>query len=208
MLETPTRDRLAERREATRREIVDAAWQLASEKGLVELTLRDVAARVGMRAPSLYSHFDSKNAIYDAMFGQAWSEYEVLALAADEGLPADPRAAIKVISRLFFDFSTADLARHQLMNQRIIPGFEPSPENYAPAVRVLDHTLGLLSGLGVTSSDDVAIWVALIGGLVNQQHANDPGGTRYAALLDRAVDMWADAVGLSPTPASSERTLP
>jgi len=208
MLEMPNRDRVTERREATRREIVDAAWQLAREKGLVEVTLRDVAARVGMRAPSLYSHFDSKNAIYDAMFGQAWSEYEVLALAAEEALPADPRAAIKVISRLFFDFATADLARHQLMDQRIIPGFEPSPESYAPSVRVLEHASAVLSGLGVTSGDDIAIWVALLAGLVNQHHANDPGGTRYAALLDRAVDMWADAVGLPPKPPSSERTHP
>lgn len=206
MLESPTRDRVAERREATRREIVDAAWQLAREKGLVKLTLRDVAARVGMQAPSLYSHFDSKNAIYDAMFGEAWSEYELLALAAEQALPADPRAAIKVISMLFFDFATADLARHQLMNQRIIPGFEPSPESYAPAVRVLDHAVGLLAALGITSSEDFAIWVALIGGLVNQHHANDPGGTRYAALLDRAVNMWADAVGLPPEPPSSQRS--
>lgn len=38
---------------------------------LSRITLREIAQRVGMRAPSLYSHFASKNAIYDAMFGQA-----------------------------------------------------------------------------------------------------------------------------------------
>lgn len=32
------------------------AWQLAQEKGLAGLTLRDVAERIGMRTPSLYSH--------------------------------------------------------------------------------------------------------------------------------------------------------
>jgi len=32
------------------------------------LTLRDIATRVGMQQPSLYSHFASKQAIYDAMF--------------------------------------------------------------------------------------------------------------------------------------------
>ena len=76
MLVTPNGDRVAERRAATRLEILDAAWEMARSKGLVELTLRDVADRVGMRAPSLYGHFDSKNAIYDAMFEQAWSDYE------------------------------------------------------------------------------------------------------------------------------------
>jgi AcrR family transcriptional regulator len=39
-------------------------------EGLAALTLRDVAAKVGMRPPSLYSYFPSKNAIYDAMFLQ------------------------------------------------------------------------------------------------------------------------------------------
>jgi AcrR family transcriptional regulator len=47
------------------------AWQLARERGLSQLTLRDIAHQVGMRAPSLYSHFESKNAIYDAMFAAA-----------------------------------------------------------------------------------------------------------------------------------------
>ena len=73
MLGTTNRDRAAERREATRREILDAAWQLAGERGLTGFTLSDVAGLVGMRAPSLYSHFDSKMAIYDAMFGEAWA---------------------------------------------------------------------------------------------------------------------------------------
>ena len=74
MLDNPIRDRQTERRTATRLEILNAAWTLARESGLAELTLRDVAERVGMRAPSLYSYFASKNEMYDAMFGQAWSE--------------------------------------------------------------------------------------------------------------------------------------
>ena len=75
MTALPNRDRRAERREATRREIVDAAWEIARSDGLSAITLREVAERVGMRSPSLYSHFDSKNAIFDAMFGQAWTEW-------------------------------------------------------------------------------------------------------------------------------------
>jgi hypothetical protein len=107
------------------------------------------------------------------------------------------------MSRHFYDYATTDLARHQLMDVRIIPGFEPSPDAYAPAVRVLEHGRELLRDLGIDSPDDFAVWVALIAGLVNQHHANDPGGTRYAGLLDRAVDMWADAVGL-PSEATTK----
>jgi AcrR family transcriptional regulator len=198
VLGSPNRNRVAERREATRREILDAAWALAGEVGLANVTLRDLARRVGMQPPSLYSHFESKNAIYDAMFGQAWSEYEAHALAELDRLPEHPRTAIKRVARVSFDFAVADLARHQLMNQRTIPGFEPSPESYAPAVRVLDHGVATLRELGVTDRADFDIWVALLGGLVDQQLANDPGGDRFARLLDRAIDMWADAVGIPP----------
>jgi AcrR family transcriptional regulator len=205
VLDLPKRDRVAERREATRREILDAAWEIARESGLSALTLRDVAERVGMRAPSLYTHFESKNAIYDAMFGQAWGDYEAAMEATVVNLPAHPRAAHRALARQFYDFATADLARHQLMDVRIIPGFEPSPEAYAPAVRVLERSRQLARDLGVTSADDFDIWVATLAGLVNQHHANDPGGSRYAMLLDRAVDVWADAVGLPAEPARPSR---
>jgi AcrR family transcriptional regulator len=208
MLGTPKRDRIAERRAATRREILDAAWDLARDVGLAGLTLRDLAGRVGMQPPSLYSHFDSKNAIYDAMYGQAWEEYEALVEAERPRLPEHPREVVQFLARQYFDFATADLAKYQLTNQRIIPGFEPSPESYAPAVRVLEASVELFADLGVTR-EDFDIWLAILGGLIDQQHANDPGGDRFSRLLDRAIDMWADAVGLPPakaTPRKSGRT--
>lgn len=203
MLVAPNRDRSAERREATRREIVDAAWEIARDTGLTSVTLRDVAARVGMRAPSLYSHFASKNAIYDAMFGEAWADYEKSQIAEIETLSTHPRSAVKHMTRHFYDYATADLARHQLMSQRMIQGFEPSPESYAPAVRVLERGHALLQERANASRDDFDLWVAIVAGLINQHHANDPGGDRYAGFVDRAVDMWADAIGLPPETAGS-----
>lgn len=169
---------------------------MARETGLSSITLRDVAERVGMRAPSLYTHFDSKNAIYDAMYAEAWTAYETSQVAEMETLPPDPRTAVKQMTRHFYDYATADLARHQLMNQRIIPGFEPTAESYAPAVRVLERGMQLLTGRCSASRDDFDLWVAIASGLINQHHANDPGGDRYAGFVDRAVDMWADAIGL------------
>ena len=107
MLGTPTRDRQTERREATRAEILDAAWAIAQDKGLTELTLRDVALAIGMQAPSLYSYFPSKLAIYDAMFGQAWAQYSEAFAEAELTLPRSARAAIKKVAHLFFDFAIA-----------------------------------------------------------------------------------------------------
>jgi AcrR family transcriptional regulator len=189
-----TADWQSKRREAARQEILSAAWAVARENGLAALTLREVAARVGMRAPSLYSHFASKHAIYDAMFGQAWLAYEAETNGVD--LPRRPRAVLRVIARVFFDFAVADLPRHQLMSLRTIPGVTPTPENYAPAVRVMERFRSVMAGMGITGDGDVDLFVALVGGLVDAQWANDPGGTRYARLLDRAVDMYADALHL------------
>ena len=175
---------------------MDAAWEVAREQGLAQVTLRDVADRVGMRAPSLYSHFESKNAIYDAMFEHAWSECHATMQAAEASLPVTPRAALRHLAHAFFDFAVEELPRHQLMNQRTIPGFEPSATAYAPAVAVLEGFASQLHRLGVTATEDVDLCTSMIGGLVDAQLANDPGGDRWARLVDRMVDMFADNVGL------------
>ena len=70
MLGEPMRNRRAERRDATRAEILDAAWAQVRADGLAALSLRDLARSVGMQAPSLYGYFESKHAIYDAMYAQ------------------------------------------------------------------------------------------------------------------------------------------
>ncbi len=196
MLGIPNIDRRSKHREATRLEILDAAWQIAREHGLAAVTLREVAAQVGMRSPSLYSYFDSKNAMYDAMFAQAWEEYRTAAEAYRQTLPDSPRAALKAIARHFFDFAMAEPARYQLMNQRVLPGFQPTAESYAPAVAVLEGLKAILDQLGIRDDAAVDLYTALVGGLVEQQLANDPGGNRWARLLDRAIDMYAHEMNL------------
>ena len=194
MLGETTTSWQVKRREVTREAILAAAWEVAREHGVAALTLREVAGRVGMRAPSLYSHFDSKHAIYDAMFGQAWTAFLEIVTAHD--VAGSPRATLRSLARTFIDFSVTDLARYQLMNVRTIPDFTPSAEGYAPAVRVIEHLREVLDGIGVRDDADVDLLTALVSGLVDQQWANDPGGDRWSRLLDRAIDMYADALDL------------
>lgn len=195
MVGLPNRDRRAERRAETRREILEAAWKIAHRDGLAAITLREVAALVGMRSPSLYSHVASKNAIYDAMFEQAWTDWG----AALDGLklPAAPRRALLTGARAFFDFATGDLARYQLMNQRTIPDFSPSAESYAASLAAYQRMRAELGRRGVASPADLDLWTAVIGGFVDQQLANDPGGTRWRRQLPRLVDMFCDEVGIA-----------
>jgi AcrR family transcriptional regulator len=196
VLGTPTGGRIAERREATRLEILAAAWEVAREDGVAQLTLRSVAERVGMRAPSLYSHFGSKHEIYDAMFGQGWAEYLRLCQEMLPELPKEPRARLLRIAGQFFDHSVADPAWYQLLNQRVVPGFEPSAASYAPSLAVMELLREQMRDIGVADDGAVDLWVAVVGGLVEGQLANDPGGDRYRRLLERAVDMFADHVGV------------
>ena len=58
------------RHEATKEEILAAAWELARTVGLTGFSLRDLALAVHMRHQSLYTYFPSKHAIYDALFAQ------------------------------------------------------------------------------------------------------------------------------------------
>lgn len=179
------------RRAEVRTEIVSAAWALCRESGLAGLSLRELAARVGMRAPSLYSYFASKHAIYDAMFRQG---YEQLAEATEvhERTAAAGREGLKGAARVFFRFCTSDPVRYQLLFQRTIPGFEPSAESYALAVRELDRIRDVLSRAGYGGDDLVDLWTALLTGLTDQQLSNDPGGDRWGRLVDDAVDMFVD----------------
>lgn len=55
------------RRAIGRVQIIDAAFQLLDEAGIEGVSLRKVACRLGIRAPSLYWHFKSKQALVDAM---------------------------------------------------------------------------------------------------------------------------------------------
>jgi AcrR family transcriptional regulator len=196
MTALPNRDRRAERRAATRREIIDAAWEIADEDGLANVTLRAVAERIGMRSPSLYTHFESKNAIYDAMFGEAWADYLAIIEDLDDQLPAAPRKALLFMLSTFVDFAAANLPRFQLMNQRVVADFTPSEASYAPSVRVMDLFRERMRSVGVPRAEDVDLCAALIGGLVDAQFANDPGGNRYLKHLPRVLDMYADDVGL------------
>ena len=182
------RDRRAERFEATRQEILDVAWGLVSADGLAGLSMRELGARVGLRAQSLYVYFPSKHAIYDAMFAEA--NRELLDRRRSLDLDADPVIALRQSARQFVDFCTEDLARYQLLFQRTIPGFEPSEESYSMAREVLNVGRRVLAGVGVTDPADVDLYTGLISGLVAQQNANEPGGDRWTRQLDRAIDMY------------------
>ncbi len=199
MLGDPNVDRIARRRQGTRDEILDAAWAVVRESGWSGLTQRSVAKRVGMRAPSLYGHFDSKLTIIDAMFGQAWAEFDATAAGQEPNLSADPREALLMTATIWLDAMAAEPERNALMNQRPVPGFTPSAESYAFAMQTIERLHRLLDRLGIDDPDAADLWTAILAGLASQQNANDPGGERWRRLVPRAVDMFLSEVKLDTT---------
>jgi AcrR family transcriptional regulator len=176
------------------------------EQGLGGLNLRDLPPRIGMRAPSLYEYFDSKHAIYDAMFAQGYRQFAaamvaVDALSGEEGLRAMAHRAMA--------FMVEEPARYSLMFHRTIPGFTPSPESYAVSVEQLERARAWFARNDLGAPGALDLFTSLVGGLAGQQIANDPGGDHWVQLVDTAVDMfltYIQAAGQATTRRTGERT--
>ena len=181
-------DRRARRRAAKRQVIIAEAWALAERDGLAAISLRDLAARVDLRQPSLYSYFESKLALYDAMFADA----NRMLVETIRRLPEldDPKAALVQFVRATVGFSSDNIVRHQLMFDRTIPGFQPSEHAYRPAVEFFELGAQRLAAVGVWKPADLDVFTSLVAGLARQQVAKDPGGTRWMVLIPRVVDMF------------------
>jgi AcrR family transcriptional regulator len=207
MVSTPAVDWREARRRSARDAIVDAAWAAVREEGLASLSLRDLARRAGITTPTVYAYFDSKNAIYDAMFGRAAERFADRMFEPFDS--EDPETILVSGVRRFVEFCTADVPRYQLLFQRVIPGFEPSPESYAHAVRALDVTRERLASVGIAKPAHLDLFTALVSGLVDQQVSNDPAGQRWTRLIDEAMTMFVAhcrAEPPAPKPTRNRRT--
>jgi len=58
----------------------------------------------------------------------------------------------------------------------------------------------VLRRCGVRAQADLDLCTAMIGGFVDQQLANDPGGTRWRRQLPRLVDMYCNEAGVPGPP--------
>jgi AcrR family transcriptional regulator len=145
---------------------------------------------VGIRQPSLYEYFDSKHALYDAMFADG--NQQLLERLDQLTYPRDPRAALKKCAGAFVAFALEDPARCELLFQRHVPGFVPSAESYALAGDVLGRVVKLINEAGVTQQGDIDCIVAMVAGLIEAQLSNDPGGNRWSRHLNRLIDLYVD----------------
>jgi AcrR family transcriptional regulator len=108
------------------REIVAAARAILEEEGLDGLTMRRIAERLGIRAPSLYKHFPDKVSLEAAIISAAFEEQAgVFERAVEDG--DDPLDALGAAYR---SFALAHPHLYRLMTDRelrrdlLAPGVE------------------------------------------------------------------------------------
>jgi AcrR family transcriptional regulator len=97
-----------------RREIAAAARALLDEEGTGALTMRAVADRLGIRAPSLYKHFAGKEALESAVISGGFAE---LAEAFEEAVDgADDR--LGALAAAYREFALDRPYLYRLMTER------------------------------------------------------------------------------------------
>lgn len=77
---------------STKQHILDMALQLFTDKGYEGASMDDIARAVGIRKASLYAHFNGKESLFRAVFGDILAEYacviDSLAASAQEDATA------------------------------------------------------------------------------------------------------------------------
>ncbi len=178
-------NRAADRRAATQRAILDAAWSVMAREGVAALSVREVARSVGLRQQSLTYYYPSKQALLDALFADGFADLRtVLDRVA---VSPDPIEAVVDVAEAVVVYCAHHPARYHLMLQRTVPGFTPSDASHDVALGVLGTLVDRLGSTGVTDPADIALVRGLISGLAAEQIANDPGGRDYVGQVGRGV---------------------
>ncbi len=196
------------RRQQVHLETIEKILTISREEmrknGVAALSLGVVAKRLGMRTPSLYTYFDSKNAIYDELFRRGFLEF---GRWIDERPFQDGslRDNLQSAMATYMRFAQENPDLYQLMFQRPVPEFIPSEASMAVSLARLDEvrtqfSIMFTSGELTTSlpfEEARDLFIAMQHGLTELHLANDPemtvGNGRFGKLIPQAVQMILDA---------------
>ena len=160
----------------TKQEILEASLDLFSVQGFEATSISQIADAVGIRKASLYSHFESKQAILDAIVKEVLEQYaqhSIFALAdwEDPDFTKDkqhitPDAAVQMIQRqLRYILHDPSISRSRKM--LVIEQFQnrslaklQTKQNYEDVMRYFTGLVGFLIRQGVLAEDDPEIMAA------------------------------------------------
>ena len=149
------------RQEDTRKKILDQALELFATRGYDAVSVGEIAEAVGIKAPSLYNHFPSKQAIFDALVASTAARYEADTGKIDihvQNAPQDIPAFSQITSdalfekvRQIFEYSLHDKTIASFRRMMTIEQFR-SPELAALYTRryvqrLMDYHAGIFRAL-------------------------------------------------------------
>jgi AcrR family transcriptional regulator len=158
-----------------RTEILDAAERLLGEKGSPDyVSMRAIAAAVGVSAPAIYMHFDDKDELFFECCSRRFHELaEVIAKATESH--DDPVAKIRAIGRAYIDFGLTRPEHYEVLMLGPIPDKAVDEPEEAPGARVLVLVAEIVAGgmkSGVFRGDleplatAVALWASVHGATI------------------------------------------
>lgn len=165
-----------------RDDIIAAAVALLDETGDERaVTLRAVARRIGITAPSIYRHFADQPGIMLAVVQQAFEELDAELRRTRDAADDDPRSRLFAVCTAYLDFARSRPGRYRTMFGGLwMPDLETGSVTEADmhalgrsTLQLLADVLGECVGAGIATSNDpaadaVALWVGLHG-LAHQQ---------------------------------------
>ena len=171
-----------------------AAHDLVVSDGLEGLSLRRVAAVLGVTAPALYAHIDDKHDLLEAV---ATREFERL-IERLEAIPAtDPLERVRGFARAYVEHARSEPALFQvlfLFRPQWTPGAPEDGSSAATrAFAFAASTVEAAMGAGALRPDDpvkvsIALWAAAHGAATVTLAGLDLGEEYEAAIVDTVID--------------------
>lgn len=134
-----------------RQQIVEAARRLLEEQGPAALSMRNVAAEIGIRAPSLYEHVTDKRALESAIIADALTEHGLAQSKALESEPGDD--PLMGMAMRYRDWALTHPHLYRLIYSRDLDRSDPA---VAEAERIAAIPIRSLTGGDIPASR--AIW--------------------------------------------------
>ena len=160
----------------TKREILEASLDLFSVQGFEATSISQIASAVGIRKASLYSHFENKQAILDALVKdvlEQYAEHSIFAKAdweqyddAEDKPAFTPEAAAQMIlwqiRYILHDPHISKARKMLVMEQFRNPELAKlqTKQNYTDVLRYFTGLVKYLIRSGVLAEDDPEIMAA------------------------------------------------
>ncbi|MET3957799.1 AcrR family transcriptional regulator [Rhodococcus sp. OAS809] len=107
--------------EDTRERVLDAAARLFSERGYEAASLKQIAAAVGVSAPALYWHFESKAVLLHAVIDRSLRRFTRTILAAQQSATT-PRERLAALVRAYVLSQLRQVADAEAYSNLYAPG--------------------------------------------------------------------------------------